>query len=50
VRLWSILELFFFALIAVGVAGEFGLWWGLMAGGVLGAVWAGTNEFADRRP
>ncbi|HEX7099671.1 MAG TPA: hypothetical protein VF377_10550 [Acidimicrobiia bacterium] len=50
-RLWSVVELISFAAIAVGVGGQFGLWWGVIAGGVLGAIWAGANELlsADRR-
>lgn len=43
-RLWSLVELAGFCVVAAGVGGQFGLWWGLVVGGVLLAVWAGVEE------
>lgn len=42
--LWSVIELVGFVMVAVGVGVKTDLAWGLIAGGLLLAVWAGINE------
>lgn len=47
--LWSVVEFIGFALVAVGVGVKADPAWGLIAGGVLLAVWAGLNELGGAK-